>query len=70
MADIAKEALGNLMTSKEHEDGLKAALQTKIFEEKVGKVVSLAVTYRTKEEKKALITQVSGKVHTLLKTRE
>ena len=66
VADIAKEALGDLMTSKEHAEGLKAAFQTKLFEDKLGKAVSSAVTYRTKQWKKTLITQVRGEINTLL----
>ena len=66
MADIAKEALGDFVTSKEHADGLKAAFQTKLFEDRLGKAVSSAVTYRTKEEKKTLITQVRSEINTVL----
>ena len=54
------------MTSKEHAEGLKAAFQTKLFEEKPGNAVSSAFTCRTKGEKETLITQVSGEINTLL----
>ena len=66
MADIAEEGLGDFMTSKEHAEGLKAVFQTTLFEGKLGKAVSSAITYRTKEEKKTLITQGRDEINPLL----
>ena len=66
MANIAKYVLGDLMTSKEHAEGLETAFQTKPFEDTRGKAASSAVTYRTEEEKKTPIAEVRGGIITLL----